>query len=171
MDDTFHLERFNTPTGRMLMVTDDAQRLRVLDWEDHEQRMRTLLRRQYRGAAPPLRERKQHSAAKRALDGYFAGELDSLNELQTATGGTEFQRQVWAALRRIPVGATTSYGALAKRIGRPAAMRAVGLANGANPIAIIVPCHRVIGADGSLTGFGGGLERKQWLLQHESRHG
>ena len=84
-----------------------------------------------------------------------------------ATNGTPFQRRVWAALRAIPAGETTSYGALARLLDAPGASRAVGLANGANPIGIVVPCHRVIGADGSLTGFGGGLARKQWLLQHE----
>jgi methylated-DNA-[protein]-cysteine S-methyltransferase len=83
------------------------------------------------------------------------------------TTGTAFQRDVWRALRRIPTGRTLSYGVLATKIGRPAAVRAVGLANGANPIAIVVPCHRVIGADASLTGFGGGIERKRWLLSHE----
>ena len=81
-----------------------------------------------------------------------------------------FQREVWAALRAIPVGATTSYGRLAAAIGRPKAVRAVGLANGSNPIGIVVPCHRVIGADASLTGYGGGLERKRWLLEHEGVH-
>jgi methylated-DNA-[protein]-cysteine S-methyltransferase len=83
------------------------------------------------------------------------------------TGGTPFQREVWAALRRIPAGQIASYGQLAARIGRPAAVRAVGLANGSNPVGVIVPCHRVIGANGSLTGYGGGIERKRWLLAHE----
>jgi len=77
---------------------------------------------------------------------------------------------VWQALREIPAGTTTSYGAIARKLGKPDAMRAVGLANGANPIAIVVPCHRVIGSDGSLTGYGGGLERKRWLLAHEARY-
>ena len=83
------------------------------------------------------------------------------------TAGTAFQREVWAALRTIPTGETTTYGRLASQLGRPKAMRAVGMANGANPISIIVPCHRVIGANASLTGYGGGLERKRWLLRHE----
>ena len=88
-------------------------------------------------------------------------------DLPVVTAGTPFQRAVWAALRQIPVGTTLSYGALAERIGRKAAVRAVGAANGANPVAVVVPCHRVIGADGSLSGYGGGLERKRWLLAHE----
>jgi methylated-DNA-[protein]-cysteine S-methyltransferase len=106
--------------------------------------------------------------ARRSLQAYFEGDLDAVTCLPTATNGTDFQRTVWDALRRIPVGHTISYGALAVQIGRPTAMRAVGLANGANPIAIVIPCHRVIGANASLTGYGGGLDRKRWLLQHES---
>jgi methylated-DNA-[protein]-cysteine S-methyltransferase len=101
------------------------------------------------------------------LSAYFAGELSALAGLTVLTGGTPFQRQVWAALRKIPIGKTTSYGALAQRIGRPNAIRAVGLANGANPVGVVIPCHRVIGADGSLTGYAGGLERKRWMLEHE----
>ena len=163
----FQLERCNTPTGRMLVVNDDEGRLRALDWEDHEERMQKLMRRYYRGAIIALREVTRKSAARRALDAYFAGQLAAIDELETATNGTPFQRDVWGALRRIPGGRTLSYGGLATKIGRPAAVRAVGLANGANPIAIVVPCHRVIGADASLTGYGGGIERKRWLLDHE----
>jgi methylated-DNA-[protein]-cysteine S-methyltransferase len=110
------------------------------------------------------------SAARQALSAYFAGEIDALNDLAVIMTGTDFQRAVWSELRRIPVGETISYGTLATRIGRPTATRAVGMANNANPIPIVVPCHRVIGADHTLTGFGGGLHRKQWLLQHERRH-
>jgi methylated-DNA-[protein]-cysteine S-methyltransferase len=163
------LERLDTPTGRMLVLTDDEQHLRAVDWEDHQARMHLLLRRQYRGMDVRLRESNYGSHAKRALDAYFDGEIDAIKELATATGGTDFQQQVWAALRQIPSGTTVSYGALAIRLGRAAATRAVGLANGANPIAIVTPCHRVIGANATLTGYGGGLERKRWLLQHESQ--
>ena len=165
---TFSLERPNTPTGRMLIVTDDERRLRALEWEDHEPRMLTLLRRYCGAGTLRLREAARPSAARRALEAYFDGDLDAVAALPTATGGTAFQRTVWDALRRIPVGRTVSYGALAAGIGRPSATRAVGLANGANPVAIVIPCHRVIGADASLTGYGGGLERKRWLLVHES---
>ena len=167
MDMELILERFNTPTGRMLVLTDADQHLRAADWEDHEERMRLLLRRQYRGIDIRLRESRYGSPARRALDAYFEGAIEAINRLSTATGGTDFQQQVWAALRQIPGGTTVSYGALAIRLGRPAATRAVGLANGANPIAIVNPCHRVIGANASLTGYGGGLERKRWLLLHE----
>lgn len=165
--DTFLIERIETPTGPMRIVSDDEGRLRALDWEDCTPRLQELLHR-YNGDSIELRERSGRSTAARALLAYFAGELDAIDALPTAAGGTPFQRSVWAALRRIPAGRTMSYGALAAEIGRPKAIRAVGLANGANPISIVVPCHRVIGADASLTGYGGGIERKRWLLAHES---
>jgi O-6-methylguanine DNA methyltransferase len=103
------------------------------------------------------------------LDAYFAGELSSF-DVEMNLVGTPFQQNVWSRLCEIPYGETISYGELARRIGNPKASRAVGLANGRNPVAIIVPCHRVIGANGSLTGYGGGLERKTWLLDHELKH-
>jgi len=164
---TLQVERFDTPTGPVQIVTDEAQRLRAVDWVDFEDRMLRLLR--HGGAAPVLAQRAAAapSAARLAIEAYFSGQLDAIDALPTMAAGTGFQQQVWAALRRIPAGRTVSYGALAASIGRPAAMRAVGMANGANPIPIVVPCHRVIGADGTLTGFGGGLERKRWLLAHE----
>jgi len=108
------------------------------------------------------------AAASRQLREYFGGERTEF-DLELALDGTAFQRRVWTALRDIPYGLTISYGQLADRIGQPSASRAVGLANGKNPIGIIVPCHRVVGADGSLTGYGGGIERKQFLLAHEQR--
>lgn len=101
------------------------------------------------------------------LEAYFAGELTAF-DMPTEAHGTEFQRRVWSALTEIPYGETISYSELASWVGNPKASRAVGLANGRNPLAIVVPCHRVIGADGSLTGYGGGLERKTWLLRHEA---
>ncbi|HUZ40286.1 MAG TPA: methylated-DNA--[protein]-cysteine S-methyltransferase [Acidimicrobiales bacterium] len=103
------------------------------------------------------------------LEAYFTGKLMTF-DLEMNMIGTVFQRGVWAQLSAIPYGETISYGELAGRVGNPNASRAVGLANGRNPIAIIVPCHRVIGADGSLTGYGGGLQRKTWLLDHEKQH-
>ena len=163
----FSLEHLSTPTGPMRIVTDDEGRLRAADWDDHEERMQRLLRRHYGADAVQLREAARPSAARHALEAYFDGDLTAVAAQPTATNGTDFQRLVWDALRRIPAGHTMSYGALASQIGRPSAMRAVGLANGANPIAIIVPCHRVIGANAALTGYGGGLERKRWLLAHE----
>lgn len=98
---------------------------------------------------------------------YFAGQLSAIDDIETDGGGTAFQRRVWAELRLIPTRVTISYAELARRLGDPKATRAVGTANGRNPISIVVPCHRVIGADGSLTGYGGGVDRKRWLLVHE----
>lgn len=161
------LERLETPTDRMLLVTDDEGRLRGLDWEDHADRLNELLARYSAPDRVILVERAAPKAARRALEAYFAGDLHAVDELPVETGGTPFQRSVWQALRRVPAGRTLSYGALAAAIGKPRAVRAVGLANGANPICIVVPCHRVIGADASLTGYGGGLPRKRWLLDHE----
>lgn len=165
----FSLERLATPIGPMLLVADDHQRLRALEWQDHEQRMHLLLRRQYRGTAFTLREAGQVSAAGRALQAYFDGELAAIDTLPVVHGGTDFQRQVWTALRGIPAGETRSYRELAIRLGRPAAARAVGLANGSNVISVVAPCHRLVGSDSSLTGYGGGLVRKRWLLAHEQR--
>ena len=107
-------------------------------------------------------------AVRDALAAWFAGDLGALDGLPVKTGGTPFQRAVWKALRDIPAGETRTYGQLATAIGAPRAVRAVGLANGANPVGVIVPCHRVIGANGTLTGYAGGLERKRWLLAHEA---
>jgi methylated-DNA-[protein]-cysteine S-methyltransferase len=166
-DHRFFLERLQTPTGAMLIVTDEEDALRALDWEDYETRMQRLLRLHYGEGRARVEAAARASEATRAIEAYFGGDLPAVDRLLVKTGGTQFQREVWAALRAIPVGQTTSYGRLAVRLGRPAAMRAVGLANGSNPIAIVVPCHRVIGADGALTGYAGGVERKRWLLDHE----
>ena len=160
------LNRHPSPIGDMLLVSDGAA-LVALDFHDYEARLMTLLRR-YQGECT-LVPQDDAGAAGRCLDAYFDGQIAALDELPVRTGGTDFQRQVWAALRRIPAGGTTNYGRLAGVIGRPKASRAVGAANGANPVAIVVPCHRVIGADASLTGYGGGLHRKAWLLAHEAR--
>lgn len=161
------MEQLDTPTGRMLIVTDEQCRLRALDWEDHAARMQQLFNRHYRDPVLRSHRRLPKSHPKAALAAYFDGDFETISAVVTETRGTDFQRQVWAALRRIPVGRAISYGKLAATIGRPSAVRAVGTANGANPIPVVVPCHRVIGADGSLTGFGGGLDRKRWLLAHE----
>ncbi len=152
----------------MLIVTDAGGALRAADFGDYEQRMRTLLGRHYGSFA--LHDGTAPATITRALDVYFAGDLAAIVPIASVTGGTSFQREVWLALRSIPAGSRTTYGALAAQLGRPSASRAIGLANGANPVAIIVPCHRVVGANGTLTGYGGGLERKQWLLDHEHRH-
>lgn len=162
----FTIERVPTPIGTMLMLTDAQDNLRAIDWQDYEPRMNRLLRRHY-GDDVTLKASARPSPARHAMEAYFAGDIAAIGNLPVETGGTAFQREVWAALRRIPAGETMSYGRLAATIGRPKAVRAVGLANGANPVGIVVPCHRVIGANAALTGYGGGLERKRWLLAHE----
>ena len=105
-----------------------------------------------------------------AVERYFAGDVDALDEIPIEADGTEFQCAVWDAIREIPAGRTASYQEIARSVGRPAAVRAVGTATGRNPVSIVVPCHRVIRSDGSLGGYGGGLHRKEWFLDHERRH-
>lgn len=144
----------SSPVGR-LMLAGDAEGLRFLDF--HEGRHGQEPGAGWRRIEAPFRE------AMAQLEAYFAGRL-RVFDLPLAPRGTTFQQQVWRALRAIPYGTTLSYGDLARRIGKPSAVRAVGAANGRNPIAIVIPCHRVIGADGSLTGFGGGLPIKRALL-------
>ena len=156
-----------SPIGRMLVVSDSMQRLRALQWQDHEDRMERELARIYRRQSVQFERGAAPAATRRALQSYFAGKLQAIDEIPVQTGGTPFQGNVWRALRKIPAGTTLSYGRMATALRCPLAVRAVGFANGSNPICIVVPCHRLIGADGSLTGYGGGLERKRWLLEHE----
>lgn len=163
----FSAARIASPVGGIALVWDAEGVIRALDFEDYEARLQRLLRRHYGACA--LEPARAPEALTAPLARFFAGELAAIDALPVRTNGTAFQRRVWAALRRIPAGRTSSYGALAAAIGAPTASRAVGLANGANPIAIVVPCHRVIGSDGGLTGYGGGLARKRWLLDHERR--
>ncbi len=160
------LDRYATPIGDLLIATDEAGRVRAIDLSGDEARMTRYLRGQY-GKELAFASGRTPSPVRQCLDDYFAGRLDALDEIECRPHGTPFQQSVWAALREISAGQTLSYGALAERLGNPKAVRAVGLANGANPIPIVIPCHRVIGSDGSLTGYGGGLERKRWLLAHE----
>ena len=167
---TFRVERLATPIGEMVLLCDDDGALRAVDWSDCARRMHRLLDAHYGAGNVKLVEADSPSPALRALERYFAGELAALDALRTETAaGTPFQRAVWTALREIPPGQTTTYTALARVLGRPRAVRAVGAANGANPIGVVIPCHRVVGSDGSLTGYGGGLARKRWLLEHEHR--
>ena len=162
---SLRLDRRPTPVGEALIITDETRALRAFDFADYESRMLRLMARHYPGLELSKGEAPRAIAA--AVDAYFLGDLGSLDHLTWKTNGTEFQRRVWAGLCTIPAGKTLSYQGLAFQVGSPKGMRAVGLANGANPIAIVVPCHRVIGASGRLTGYGGGLERKAWLLRHE----
>jgi methylated-DNA-[protein]-cysteine S-methyltransferase len=157
-----------TPVGVLHLLADAAGRLHALGWFDGHARMESVLD-AYRSRRGGTLERGDNPGGlTAALRAYFAGDLGAIRDLPFVFHGTEFQRAVWSALTAIPCGETISYGELARRIGRPSAVRAVGLANGANPIGIVVPCHRVIGSNGSLTGYGGGLSRKRWLLAHES---
>ncbi|WP_439476016.1 methylated-DNA--[protein]-cysteine S-methyltransferase [Brevundimonas sp.] len=165
--ETLTLDRIATPVGEVLLVTDAASAVRALDFADYEARMTRLLARHAPGAV--LVEGRAPETVRRAVEGYFGGDVQALDGVAVRTGGTDFQRTVWKALRAIPAGETRTYGQLAVAIGSPKAVRAAGLANGQNPIAVIVPCHRVIGANGTLTGYAGGLERKRWLLDHERR--
>lgn len=163
---SFWIDRIPTPIGELALVADEAGALRAVDWTDDTDRTERLLQLHY-GSHLVIGPRRNPHGLSTALRAYFAGELTIINQLPVATGGTAFQCAVWEELRKIPCGTTISYGTLAARMGKPAAVRAVGLANGANPVGIVVPCHRVIGANGALTGYGGGLTRKRWLLQHE----
>jgi methylated-DNA-[protein]-cysteine S-methyltransferase len=160
--------RLDTPIGVALLAVDEEGYLRALEWDDHADRLPRSLR---LGAGRSAEVSPDTGAAPagiaRALDAYFAGDVAALDSIPCRTGGTPFQRSVWNALRRIPAGQTLGYGALAAQLGIPRAMRAVGHANGANPISVVIPCHRLIGADGTLTGYGGGLERKRALLELE----
>jgi len=164
-----YADRLESTIGTLLLIHDREGHVRALDFHDFEPRMRRLLRFHYgaEGDDFAIEDRAAPAAIRRAISDYFLGDLCAINSISVTTGGTSFQREVWAALRTIQAGTTLSYGALARQLGRPKSVRAVGLANAANPVAIVVPCHRVIGTDGSLTGYGGGISRKRWLLLHE----
>lgn len=159
-------EALPSPVGAITILTDGDGVLRALEFDDHYDRMERLLRLHY-PQGWRIEPAAGESPARRALAAYFTGDLSAIDTLPTATGGTAFQRAVWAALRDVPAGRTVAYADIAAAIQRPSAMRAVGMANGSNPIAIVVPCHRIIGRSGQLTGYAGGLARKQWLLAHE----
>ena len=163
--ETFSLDCLKTPIGTMLLVTDTSGALRALDFEDYEARMKELLRLHY--GAVSSQSGRAPKTMRSALSAYFDGDFAALKTIAWRVAGTPFQRKVWTALPKIPAGQTMSYGALAAKLGSPNAMRAVGHANGSNPISVVIPCHRLIGADGSLVKYGSGLERKRWLLAHE----
>jgi methylated-DNA-[protein]-cysteine S-methyltransferase len=162
----FAYDRIRAPIGEILIAVADDH-LCALDFDDCEVRMRRLLRRRFgEFELVPTRNPSDLSTPIRA---YLEGEVDAISSVPILSGGSPFQEKAWAALRTIPPGTTATYGEQAARLGQPGAARAVGLANSLNPIAIVVPCHRVIGASGDLTGFAGGIERKQWLLAHERK--
>ncbi|MPZ99425.1 MAG: methylated-DNA--[protein]-cysteine S-methyltransferase [Dehalococcoidia bacterium] len=162
-----HYDVLRTPIGD-LFVGGSAEGIHRIDFLDDGRGLDWCIARLEREAGDPaVHDPEPASEATRQLREYFAGARDRF-DLPLAPRGSEFQLRVWLALREIPPGATTSYGAIARAVGRPSASRAVGAANGQNPISIVVPCHRVIGASGALTGYGGGLDRKRWLLNHET---
>jgi methylated-DNA-[protein]-cysteine S-methyltransferase len=160
------VDEIASPIGRIVIAARDG-RLCALEF-GRARVARQVIARYGRARLLPSRDPFGFSARIRA---YLAGDLAAVDDIPVETGGTEFQRRVWRALRRIPPGGTLSYGALARSLGRGAAARAVGAANGRNPVSIVVPCHRLIGGDASLTGYGGGLWRKRWLLRHEGAAG
>ncbi len=165
---TLLIDRIATPTGELILVADTHGNLRAIDWTDTEPRFHRLLARHYGPGRTVLRPARNPFGLADVLHTYFAGETAVIDTIAVATAGTDFQRRVWATLRAIPSGSTISYTDLARRAGHPAAIRAVGHANANNPVGIVIPCHRVIGRDGTLTGYGGGLDRKRWLLAHEA---
>jgi methylated-DNA-[protein]-cysteine S-methyltransferase len=158
-------DRFKSPIGEICLVA-RGEALCSVDFIDFEDRMEKMLERRF-GACELKRERNPRGFTARLRD-YFDGDLSAIENIAVEMSGTPFQETVWQALRRIPAGKTETYGQLAARIGKAGASRAVGHANSQNPIAIVVPCHRVIGANTTLTGYAGGMHRKRWLLEHES---
>lgn len=159
-------DTLETPVGTVLLVSREDS-LCALDFLDYEARMKQLLGRRFGDFS--LRRAPDPNGFTHRVRRYFDGDPRALERIPVDTGGTEFQRSVWLSLRDIPLGQTTTYGALAAVLGRPKAARAVGYANSLNPVAIVLPCHRVIGSGGGLTGYAGGMHRKEWLLEHESR--
>ncbi len=157
-------DQLDSPLGSILIAgTED--RLSALEFTDSLQKVRDSLEKRF--GEVELNARPGFGGYAKPFAKYFSGDRAALDALPVTTGGTEFQQMVWRALGDIPAGRTTTYGELAERLGKPTASRAVGLANSKNPVSLVVPCHRVIGANGALTGYAGGLERKQWLLRHE----
>lgn len=158
------MDKVDSAMGQILIVT-DGKKLCALDFAEYESRMIKLLEKRYESIYFVPKSNPQGFSD--LLRAYLVGDFSSLDQIPVHTGGTPFQQKIWLALRSIKPGTVVTYGALAETIGRPTAYRAVGMANSLNPVAIVLPCHRVIGANAQLTGYAGGLERKQWLLQHE----
>ena len=154
----------DSPVGRLAIASHDGRVCAL--WFGSEPQVRALLARWFPGEK--VSNRNDPGGAVTALTAYFAGDLKALDAIEVELHGTPFQQRVWRRLRSVPAGSTASYAQIARAVGAPNAVRAVGAANGANPVALIVPCHRIIGSNGSLTGYGGGLDRKRWLLTHES---
>lgn len=161
---TLDTANFDSPLGKIIVSVRDG-RLCALSFADHSAAQVRWLERRF--GALSFRSATDPASAITALTAYFEGDLRALDGLDLDSGGTPFYARVWSELRKVPAGRTISYGQLAAAIGSPHAARAVGVANARNPIALVVPCHRTIGSDGRLVGYGGGLDRKRWLLEHE----
>jgi methylated-DNA-[protein]-cysteine S-methyltransferase len=160
----------DTPIGALALIADEAGMLHMAEFADCLDRMERWLGRRLGKDRAKLESGHVPGPVKDAFAAYFGGDVGALRELAVRLTGTTFQNEVWTALRDVRPGETFAYGAFAERLGRPQSARAVGHANGANPLSIVVPCHRLVGADGALTNYGGGIERKRWLLDHEARH-
>ncbi|SNY70388.1 methylated-DNA--[protein]-cysteine S-methyltransferase [Enterobacter sp. CC120223-11] len=160
-------DKIATPLGPLWILCDEQFNLRAVEWEEHSDRMVQLLDLHYRTEGYERVAASNPNGLSQKMKEYFDGDLSIIDCLPSATGGTDFQREVWKALRSIPCGQVMHYGQLAERLGRPGAARAVGAANGSNPVSVVVPCHRVIGSNGTMTGYAGGVQRKEWLLRHE----
>lgn len=160
-------DKISTPLGPLWIVCDEQFNLRAVEWEQHSDRMERLLDLHYHVEGYTRQQATNPGGLSDKLSDYFAGNLSIIDTIPTATGGTAFQREVWQMLRTIRCGQVMHYGQMAEQMGRPGAARAVGAANGSNPISIVVPCHRVIGRNGTMTGYAGGVQRKEWLLRHE----
>ena len=158
------IDKIDFALGQILLVS-DGEKLCAVDFADYESRMMKLLVKRY--GAFHLTEQPNPQGFSNRLRAYLAGDFSSIEDIPVSTGGTVFQQQVWQTLRSIPSGTVVTYGELAQKIGKPTAHRAVGMTNSLNPVAIVLPCHRVVGAKAKLTGYAGGLACKQWLLQHE----
>jgi methylated-DNA-[protein]-cysteine S-methyltransferase len=161
------VEYVSTPIG-IMVLTHDGKRIYNAEFSDHEERRAEELAKHFPNAS--IKRATEHSVFAGALTRYFKGKLCAIDKLPVAKLGTEFQQRAWKALRRIPAGQTRSYGEQAVTLGHPNAARAIGRTNSLNPIAIIVPCHRLIATNGSLVHYGGGIERKRWLLEHEAKY-
>jgi methylated-DNA-[protein]-cysteine S-methyltransferase len=165
---TLEVARFPSPIGEIVITVRNGC-VCALGFSEQVPRKRAFLERRF--GSVDFCEAADPARVVTRLKQYFDGDAEALTGVAVDTGGTPFQQRVWEALQKIPAGRTVSYADIAAAIGAPAAVRAVGAANGANPVALVIPCHRVIGSNGQLTGYGGGLDRKRWLLAHESAQG
>lgn len=155
-----------TPLGQALVLTDRKGNLRAFEWLDCKTRLVRLLKLHY-GKDYEIVEGMRLSKASLLIGKYFDGDLKAIDKIKIETNGTAFQKKLWNALRKISPGKTMTYAQMAQKLGTPSGSRAVGAANGANPISLVVPCHRLVGTNGQLTGYAGGLHRKKYLLEHE----